>query len=503
MAIWTATGLVLFGVRRLLIAACGSDGAQSADGVVPELSVQRQRIVDWLAPLAVILPVLFLSISAVSLLSLGWPQRSAGLLALCGLLATEPGRLRMSVVGAFGPLLNWQLLVAVIAGWTGMTGSVSQLTVIQMSICGLPLAAFAVISAWAFENRRLRSCVSNVELLAVHQVLLLTVAVGLLCGAVHWNDGEIWTAIDIVWAGVAWAAITGIAFTNAIRTQDPDRVWMAEWTLAGTVVYFTIIDVLNWSAPDMMYAVTLIGLLHWAIGRWSAKSNLLKILSEPLQQIGFWFPLAVVPLALFREFQFRHVEWAGSNSLPLLVAAAFYFWRGMERRQVGVTTLSAVILNLACALLWKDLGWADPQLFMVPIGISVLVLTELLRQEIPSQYHDRLRLTGSLMILVSPVFHIVTGSWTHILTLMLASAALALVSIGLRIRTLLYTSTAFLLADLVALVARSSVDEPNILWVVGVVLGTSIIALGAACENHRETILARLRCLAVELEQWT
>jgi hypothetical protein len=164
--------------------------------------------------------------------------------------------------------------------------------------------------------------------------------------------------------------------------------------------------------------------------------------------------------------------------------------------------LSLVILNVATALLWKDLGWSDPQLFMMPIGVSCLVLTELLRHEIPSQYHDRLRFVGSLMILVSPVFHIVTGSWTHILTLMIASAVLALVSIGLRVRTLLYTSTAFLLADLVALVARSSLDEPNILWIVGVLLGTSIIALGAVCENHRETVLARLRGLAAELEQW-
>jgi hypothetical protein len=67
---------------------------------------------------------------------------------------------------------------------------------------------------------------------------------------------------------------------------------------------------------------------------------------------------------------------------------------------------------------------------------------------------------------------------------------------------LLYTSTAFLLADLVAFVARGSVDEPNVLWIAGVALGAMIIALGAVCENHRETILARLRYLSAELEQW-
>lgn len=85
---------------------------------------------------------------------------------------------------------------------------------------------------------------------------------------------------------------------------------------------------------------------------------------------------------------------------------------------------------------------------------------------------------------------------------MVASVLLALAAIGLRIRTLLYTSTAFLLADLVALVARGSVDEPNVLWIAGVALGAAIICLGAVCENHRESLLARLRYLASELEQW-
>ena len=66
----------------------------------------------------------------------------------------------------------------------------------------------------------------------------------------------------------------------------------------------------------------------------------------------------------------------------------------------------------------------------------------------------------------------------------------------------MYTGTAFLLADLVAIVVRGSVDNPNVLWLAGLALGTAVLALGAACERHREVILQRIRVLAESLRQW-
>ena len=85
---------------------------------------------------------------------------------------------------------------------------------------------------------------------------------------------------------------------------------------------------------------------------------------------------------------------------------------------------------------------------------------------------------------------------------MIASLCVSLLAIGLRVRTLLYTGTAFLAADMVALVARGAIDQPNVLWIVGVVLGGAVITLGAICENHRETVLSRLRGMSAALETW-
>ena len=48
----------------------------------------------------------------------------------------------------------------------------------------------------------------------------------------------------------------------------------------------------------------------------------------------------------------------------------------------------------------------------------MLWLVELLKREIPESYRDPLRYAGALTILVSPTFHIVSGSWLHLISLM-------------------------------------------------------------------------------------
>jgi hypothetical protein len=106
------------------------------------------------------------------------------------------------------------------------------------------------------------------------------------------------------------------------------------------------------------------------------------------------------------------------------------------------------------------------------------------------------------VILVSPTFHIVGGSWLHLFTLMVASVAVLLVSIGLRVRALMYTGTAFLIADLIGIVVRGSVDRPGVLWIAGIAFGSSIVLLGAVCENNREKVLQRMRAVSAKIEQW-
>jgi hypothetical protein len=66
----------------------------------------------------------------------------------------------------------------------------------------------------------------------------------------------------------------------------------------------------------------------------------------------------------------------------------------------------------------------------------------------------------------------------------------------------MYAGVGFLIADLIAMIVVGSIENLNILWIAGIALGTSVIALAAYCEKHRELVLQRLRILAAELETW-
>ncbi len=85
---------------------------------------------------------------------------------------------------------------------------------------------------------------------------------------------------------------------------------------------------------------------------------------------------------------------------------------------------------------------------------------------------------------------------------MVLSVIVILLAIGLRIRALVYTGSAFLMADLIAMPIRATIDHPTYLWAGGLAVGLGVIALAAICERHRETLLARIRLLSAELAAW-
>jgi hypothetical protein len=256
-----------------------------------------------------------------------------------------------------------------------------------------------------------------------------------------------------------------------------------------------------------MFVVLIAGFLMSVVGQISARHPAWSVLARPCRLTGLIAPAVTVAIAVCRhvwvlEVQGAQPQWLGRNSLAVLLAAAFYYWKGLESGLKQFQVLAAAILNVALVLLWRELRLTDPQFFMIPIGISILWLVELLQKEIPAEYHTPLRYAGALVILVSPTFHIVQGSWIHLFTLMVAAVAVILVAMGLRIRALIYTGTAFLAADLLAMIVRGSVDRPQLLWVAGLSLGASVIGLAAACEMRREQILQRVRAVGAALETW-
>jgi hypothetical protein len=395
-------------------------------------------------------------------------------------------------------LVNWQLIfLTVLISVASMPTLLDMNSGFILPIC-LPVAFVAALGVflWQLLARDWESPLR--EMSFGHLCALRVLAFLAVCRSL---DLPALTVLDVFLAGLAFSLAVAAEIVSAYRQQHTDRVWISQALALSAIGYFTYFQVLTIGRGTTMFAVLGAGFLLWLIGQWSRGRGRWNILCRPLQQTALVLPLATVGIGVYRHLAHQPI-WLGANSLALLMAAGFYFWHGLERASKSFVVLSGVILNIALVLLWRELAWDDPQFFMIPVGISILALVQLLKQEIPEQFHDPLRYLGALVILVSPVFHIVDGSWLHLFSLMVASVAVVLVSIGLRVRALMYTGTAFLVADLVAMVVRGSIDDLNVLWISGLALGAAVIALGAWCERNREALVERMRYLADVLKQW-
>ena len=446
-------------------------------------------------PVERVILVVFSAVAGASLVVYTLPFWVAGGLASAGLLTLAALRHESNLRLRCLALVNWQLIaLTVIAFAPPWLDSVLALNFSDAPAICLPVALVAAISVMAW-----RRYVDSTPV-ASAQRLLLTMMMGLaLLGSL---ELVALTSMDIALAGLSFGLFAAAELTAACRQQREIRAWIAEAIIAAGVGYFALQEVIIFGRGWSMFIVLGVGLSTWAGGRLAESRPTLAVLARPLLITGLVMPGVTVALGLFRHLTVPEAAWLGQNSLALLLAAGFYFWHGLEYRQRTSVLLAAVILNLALMLLWHELSWTDPQFYMVPVGITVLGLVQLLRDEIPARFHTPLNYLGALVILVSPLFHIATGSWLHLFTLMLGSVAVVLVAIGLRIRALVYTGTAFLAADLVAMIVRGSVDNPSLLWISGLLLGAAVVALGAVAESHREQLLQRLRALSATLESW-
>ena len=440
-----------------------------------------------------------LGLAAVgSLLAFPLAMRVAGVGGLVGLVAFSVLRRQPQIRLPALILVNWQLISLTVLLFGPPMQTLLDLDRVNLVPLCLPVALVAAASLllWQFFTKETESPWRETIWGQLWGLRVLGVLA--ICGSLKLPALAI---SDVLLAGLTFSLAVAAELVSACRQGRTERVWIAEaLALAGTA-YFTYFHVLTIGHGPAMFALLGIGILLWLIGEWARGRGQLSILSTPLVQTALVLPLATVAIGVYRHLTQQPV-WLGANSLALLLAAGCYFWRGLERSMKSYLILSGLILNIALVLLWRELNWDDPQFFMIPVGISILALVQLLKQEIPERFHDPLRYLGALVILVSPVFHIVDGSWLHLFSLMVASVGVVLLAIGLRVRALMYTGTAFLVADLVAMVVRGSIDDPNVLWISGLALGAAVIALGAWCERNREALVERMRFLTDVLKQW-
>ncbi|WP_437185324.1 hypothetical protein SH668x_002425 [Planctomicrobium sp. SH668] len=443
-----------------------------------------------------------MTISVGTLFWSNWLVQLAGCISVGGLwLVTRNGNTQW-IRNSIMPILNWQVIVATLIPFLPQSNHATltaqalidfQSPLLLAVVCSLSLLLWEVV-------RSLRQkSFSKTDF--VHGGLLLTIAIAQI-GRVTCSQHE---TLDMASCSLLIACHLFIAttfFLLAGRMQRKEVVWGGLLAVGQGVIQLHWLNLINIGHGAGLFVLLVIAALLCKIASIVRNSRRFSILSGPFQTVGFRLPLATFVIAVSYYFGWKNSDWSGLNSLAAFIAAAWYFWAGLTENRKLCWTISAAICNTSLALLWINLKWTDLQLFLIPVGMTTLFLVELLHKEIQPNLQRHYRIVGALCILASPTFEILGGSWVHMLTLMLTSVLMIVVSIGARMKTTMYCATAFLVADMIAVVVHGSMTNPNLLWIVGLVVGFSIIALAAYCEKYRESILSRIRLISADLESW-
>ncbi len=219
-----------------------------------------------------------------------------------------------------------------------------------------------------------------------------------------------------------------------------------------------------------------------------------RVLAEPLERTGALLPMLPV-LAFWSAAGRSEVHY----SLQLVVVGSLYAVLSVRRRSFAYGVLAALAGNGG---LWYFLSRLEgygllqhPQLWFIPVAVSMLLAAYLNRERLePAQMATIRYLSMGLIYLSSTMEIFLNGvkeaPW---LPLVLAGLSVAGVLLGivLRVRSFLFLGSLFLLVSLLTMIWHASANLGwTWLWyVAGIALGLAIITVFALFEKKRTRIL--------------
>jgi hypothetical protein len=203
--------------------------------------------------------------------------------------------------------------------------------------------------------------------------------------------------------------------------------------------------------------------------------------------------------------------WAlGSNtdySLVLVVVGLLYVALSYTQRSWLAGIAAAVAGNGALWALLSESKFGfliNPQLWLIPPALSVLIAAQINRRRLPADVLASIRYASTLVIYVSSTSEIMTrgfaaGLVPPMILLGLAVAG-ALAGIALRVRAFLVLGASFTFVALMAMVrhAAQSIEHVWPWWVFGITMGVAILFLFGLFEKKRTEVVL----LISRLRQW-
>lgn len=313
-------------------------------------------------------------------------------------------------------------------------------------------------------------------------------------------------AVSVVMVGLVAALIAMAVLPGRDPLDLPEQrrtayVYAAQ--IAGALlfahIYLTRPQWFGQWAEFWPYIILLIAFAGAGVGELFHRSGI-RVLADPLQRTGTFLPL--LP-AIGMWFVASHSDY----SLYLFGAGILYVGLSIGRKSLASALLAGVAANGALWSLLDDRDielFSQPQLWLIPPALSVLIAAEINRKRLPDSAMTTLRYACMMVIYLSSTGEIFIRGigqtlWPPMVLLALSLAG-AMAGIVLRIRAFLYLGVTFVLLSMISMVwhAARSIDHVWPWWAFGIGLGLCILVFFGFFEKNREKITA----LVERLKEW-
>jgi hypothetical protein len=222
----------------------------------------------------------------------------------------------------------------------------------------------------------------------------------------------------------------------------------------------------------------------------------LPALRRPALLGAFLFPLAGLLTAPWGEPMY---------AAALLVGHAAHFAAlAAHPSRRGLASLASVIaFNAALLVVWAGTGAGEPQYYVIPAGLSLLVLLRIFRDSLAPEVASKLR-AGAVTVIY------VAGAWKPLMFndggAMMVCVLVCLVGvaagIALRIRSYVYLGAAFLVTCIVANLVRFGMRDHRIGAAFLTLLGLMVVGFMVVLSAYRERLLQRYARVRSLLSTW-
>lgn len=303
---------------------------------------------------------------------------------------------------------------------------------------------------------------------------------------------EAWVALGCL------AVLLGALVFRSVREGDETAGYLSQLSLVlgYLVVRLHLMGAHSLGAADAVAALlggsVLSGLYLFA----RREGERFRGLARPLLFGAFLLPLAGLLAAPWRT--------------PLLAAlilvghAAHFAALASSRslRRVG-SLLSAGAFNAALLCGWLGTSTTEPQYFVIPAGVSVLLLVRAFRADLSAEAQARLRGVAITAIYAAAAWRPLTfeASWAMLLCALVCVVGVA-AGVALRIRSYVYLGTAFLVTTVSANLIRYGVRDPRLGALFLSALGLAVVGFMVLFTAQRAELLRRYHRVRQMLEQW-